>query len=335
MSNTTSANSSAGQTLPVYPAHVLCVVEGVAEGDAISFADDLIMDDIYMLASDADRVDLRLVPGENANRFTVASDSKVGHQGNLVQLDSCLTLMARDGSTVETLVLVEVEASTAANIYVLPLGEVTPAVDYRLVGIDRHTATRRLAEASSVSLTRGTRITMADGQQRPIEELKVGDRVLTRDDGAQSIRWIGQTTLRADGAFAPVLIRKGALHNANDLLLSPDHRLFIYQRQDRVGAGRAEVLVKVRHLINGDTVVQQEGGFVDYFQLLFDEHHIIYAEGIAAESLLLDPRTRAAVPENVTAERHAPRAHHGYEVKQTLLSQPDTVDLLRRASSSG
>tara|TARA_B110000967_G_scaffold63843_1_gene65749 strand:+ start:73 stop:369 length:297 start_codon:yes stop_codon:yes gene_type:complete len=98
------------------------------------------------------------------------------------------------------------------------------------------------------------------------------------------------------------------------LLVSPDHRLFVYQRQDKLGAGRSEVLVKVRHLVNGDSVYRHDGGFVDYFQLLFDKHQIIYAEGIAAESLQIDPRTRAAVPEDVrvasgNSTDHAHRQH--------------------------
>ena len=59
---------------------------------------------------------------------------------------------------------------------------------------------------------------------------------------------------------------------------------------------------------------RHDGGFVDYFQLLFDEHQIIYAEGIAAESLLIDPRTLAAVPEDVRTANgnstdHAHRQH--------------------------
>ncbi|NCW68232.1 MAG: hypothetical protein EBV86_06625 [Marivivens sp.] len=165
-------------------------------------------------------------------------------------------------------------------------------------------------------------------------DLKVGDRVLTRDDGAQSVRWIGQTTLRAVGEFAPVVIRKGTLHNENDLMLSPDHRVFIYQREDHLGAGRAEVLVRVRHLINGDTVYQQDGGFVDYFQILFDDHQIIYAEGIAAESLLIDPRTRRALPASVDTQRHSYRHHQDYEVTETLLPSQNAAEILRKASSS-
>ncbi|MDO7631218.1 MAG: Hint domain-containing protein, partial [Loktanella sp.] len=111
------------------------------------------------------------------------------------------------------------------------------------------------------------------------------------------------------------------------------------QRQDRLGAGRSEVLVKVRHLINGDTVYQRDGGFVDYFQLLFDDHQIIYAEGIAAESLLIDPRTRAALPDHMRSgetrrSSHGHRAHLDYEVQEKLLSQKDAIGLLRKASST-
>ena len=81
----------------------------------------------------------------------------------------------------------------------------------------------RFAEIARVSFTRGTRITMSSSVQVPIEDIRVGDNVLTRDYSPQSVRWIGETTLRAVGEFAPVVIRNGALHNANNLILSPDH----------------------------------------------------------------------------------------------------------------
>jgi hypothetical protein len=322
------------QTILVFAAADFTVIDGVAEGDALSFADELVMDDIYQLTDGAARLRLSLAISGGGQSFRIAADSTAATPGNPVHFDSCLTLMAPDGTTIEALVLVEVEDMTAAAIYLLPLGPVEPRTGYRLVGLDRQTATTRFAEVACVSFTRGTHITLASGQQVPIEALKVGDRVLTRDDGPQQIRWIGRNTIRAVGAFAPVLIRKGALNNENDLVLSPDHRIFVYQRQDHLGAGRAEVLVKVRHLVNGTSVVQLDGGFVEYFQLLFDDHQIIYAEGIAAESLLIDPRTRPALPEGVGQRRHGYRTHHGYEVQENLLSVPDAVDLLRRASAA-
>ncbi len=154
------------------------------------------------------------------------------------------------------------------------------------------------------------------------------------------MRWVGQSTTRAVGQFSPIRIKAGTLHNENDLLVSPDHRLFIYQRSDALGAGRSEVLVRARHLVNGDTVSRQDGGFVDYFQLLFDEHQIIYAEGIAAETLLVDTRTRAALPDELigpladTLPEHSIRAHQAFEVEETLLKDLDAPALLRRASTS-
>ncbi|MCX7299727.1 MAG: Hint domain-containing protein [Rhodobacterales bacterium] len=337
-----SPNAPLTQTLLVFPARAFVATDGVADGDPISFADELVMDDVYQLDHDARRARLGLaLPAEAdqptdaaATTFSVSADSELGRPGNILHLDSCLTLMTPDSTTFEALILVEVEDGAVAEIYFLPLATLLPRTDYRLVGVDRQTATTRLAEVACVSFTRGTHITMASGKQVPIEHLKVGDKVLTRDDGPQEIRWIGQTTLRASGAFAPVMIRKDALHNENDLIVSPDHRIFVYQRQDRIGAGRAEVLVKVRHLINGDSVIQLDGGFVEYFQLLFDDHQIIYAEGIAAESLLMDPRTRPAIPGAPGATRHNYRPHLAYEVQESLLSSPDAVALLRRASTS-
>ncbi len=335
-----SSVSLTTQTLPVLRAADFVVTDGVARGDGISFADELMLDDTYQLMPGVTRHRLSLFIPEDGDGFRVATESELGTPGQMVVLDCCITLMARDSTTFEALVLVEVDAGEVDQIYLLPLATLMEKTDYRLVGVDRHAATARFAEVACVSFTRGTHITVASGAQVPIELLRVGDRVLTRDDGPQQIRWIGQTTLRAVGAFAPVVIRKGALHNENDLIVSPDHRIFVYQRKDRLGAGRAEVLVKVRHLINGDSVYQQDGGFVDYFQLLFDDHQIIYAEGIAAESLLIDPRTRSALPSDVTGAMpggvggHSHRAHLDYEVQESLLSTPDAVDLLKRASSN-
>ncbi|NIY72563.1 Hint domain-containing protein [Marivivens donghaensis] len=332
MPKTPEPNTS--QTLPVFRAEEFVVVNGVAEGDSLSFADELLMDDIYQLAHSAQRSMLTVVYSADGKILTIDGQSETGGAGNRIFLDCMLTLMGSDSHTHEAVVLVEVEDDEVEAIYLLPLSKMVPDTEYRLVGIDRNAALPRFAEMACVSFARGTRITMASGEQRPIEDLKVGDRLLTRDDGAQQIRWVGQTTLRATGQFAPVLIRKGALNNANDLLLSPEHRLFVYQRQDQVGAGRAEVLVKVRHLINGDSVVQQDGGYVDYFQLLFDDHQIIYAEGIAAESLMIDPRTRAALPNEIRSLGHKHRHHLDYEIEEELMKDAKAVERLRKASST-
>ena len=328
------------QSLPVYAGEDLHVVAGANVGDTLSFAAELDFDDTYELAPEAALLPLTLAITRDGT-LAVADSSPIGTAGHALHLDSLLTLMPATGETVELIVLVEVdEAGDVAAIYALPLSPLTPKEGYTLVGIDEAGARRKFAETGVVSFTRGTRITLASGAQKPIEELQVGDLVLTRDSGPQAIRWIGASTARATGAFAPIRIRAGALHNDNDLIVSPDHRLFIYQRSDRIGAGRSEILVRARHLVNGDTVVQEEGGFVDYFQLVFDEHQIIYAEGIAAETLLLDEQTRPALPPELDEKLsqilpgHDPRTRLDFDLADHLANHPDLADLLKRASTT-
>jgi len=331
--------SSSAFSLPVYRASDLRVSHGANLGDTLSVANDIEHNDIYTLTDDAAPVRLGLNAASD-NALSVADNTETGTPGASVQLDSCLTLMSPDGQTTELLVLAHTDPHGASRVeYALPFAALSPRIDYAVVRIDTAGLRAKLAEIACVSFARGTRITLASGAQVPIEDLAVGDRVLTRDDGIQPIRWIGQTTVRAVGEYAPIVISAGTLNNAHDLVLSPEHRLFIYQRNDAIGAGRAEVLVRARHLVNGSSVTRRNGGFVDYFQLLFDAHHIIYAEGIAAETLLLCARTRPALPDELSRRMasalagHETRPHLGFEVGETLLAHPDTADILRRAST--
>lgn len=326
------------QAIPVYPATDFRVSSGANLGDPVADMDELILDDNYMLEPGATRRRLTLATLGDGT-FRIDASSELGRPGAIVHLDCALQFMTPDAASTEALVLVETDDDgLIAATYLLPLTALEAKTDYRLVGMERDSARRKFAQIACVSFTRGTRITLATGAQVPIEDLKIGDRVLTRDAGAQEIRWIGHSTLRAEGAFAPVVIRAGTLNNADDLVVSPDHRLFVYQRSDMIGAGRPELLVKARHLVNGDTVYVLKGGYVDYFQILFDRHYIIYAEGIAAESLLVDPRTRPALPEELLEKigpslaGHDRGGGHGIDVQETLLDRPDAIDLLRRAS---
>ncbi|MDA0721579.1 MAG: Hint domain-containing protein [Proteobacteria bacterium] len=148
----------------------------------------------------------------------------------------------------------------------------------------------------------------------------------------QSYRLVRIARETATRRFAPVVVTQGALHNDADLVLRPDHRIFVYQRSDLLGAGHAEVLIRARQLVDDVTVLRRRGGYVDYFQLVFDDHHIIYAEGIAAESHLVDTMTRHALPADVPLHRHGP--HLAYQVRDSLIDPATAAALLRRASTS-
>lgn len=338
MTQSSTTHHALTQTLPVFRASDFRVSDGANLDDALSFADELMLDDTYTLHNDAVQSMLAMSQTDDTT-FVIAEGSDTGKLGNRLHLDCAITLMGPDSTTFDAIVLVELDAAAdeIENIYLFALAALSPRVNYRLVGVDSTQARARMAEVACVSFTRGTRITMASGQQCPIEDLEVGAKVLSRDDGPQVVRWIGQTTMRAVGDFAPILITKGTLNNENDLIVSPNHRLFIYQRIDEIGAGRSEVLVKAKHLVNNDTVTRVEGGFVDYFQLLFDDHQIIFAEGIAAESLLLDQRTTPALPDELAQEHvpmHTKRAHEDFEIDSDDATGGDMAERLRRSSST-
>jgi hypothetical protein len=295
------------------------------KGETISFADELVLDDIFQLRPKSLNKLLSLIVDQDAMRLDDES-------GLPVHLDSCLTFMDAAGGTHEAIILVAVEAGAAAEIYVLPLGDIRPRVDYRLVGIARHTATLRFADAATGSFAKGTRISLSGGRICPIEDLRQGDEILTRDAGPQPLRKIIRSTLRATGSFAPVVIAKGALNNDGPLVIRADHRLFIDQRGDHIGVGRSEVLIKAHDLVDGKKITRRTGGFVDYYQLVFDDHHIIYAEVIAAESHLDDPRTGAVSHGADPSARHDPRRYHDYAVEDNLIDLEKAAALLRMAS---
>ncbi|MBV7379138.1 Hint domain-containing protein [Maritimibacter dapengensis] len=326
--------------LVIYPADGFRVTHGVNEGDAITDAAELVHDDVYELAKGAAPTRLA-VAMEKADALTIASDTGIGRPGAPLFIDSVVTFMAPTRTMLEALLLVEVEpeGGTISNVYLHPLGQIETGVKYSLVTIDRDGGAKRLAESASVAFTRGTHITMGDGRQVPVENLTPGDRVLTRDSGVQEVRWVGIQTMRAEGAFAPIVIEAGALNNINALTVSPNHRLFIYQRVDAMMTGQRELLVKAGLLVNGKTVTQRPGGFVDYVQVLFDKHEIIYAEGIAAESHFVDHTTRPGLPAEIAAklrpERPSDYPLGALELREgDLKRRPDLVEMLKRVSAT-
>ncbi len=338
------------QTIPVIRGDDFRVTDGVNLGDQLHEASELLLDDYYQISRTGRMEALDIIPvsetptnsGLPAPEYRIAETSSLGTPGNAVFLDSVITLMAQDGKTVDSLVMIEVAQDTnfIEASYLLPIADILPGQPYRLVGISQESARKFFALVSSVSFTRSTQITMADGTQQLIETLRPGDRVLTRDNGPQEVRWVGEITRRAVGEFAPILIRKNTLNNSRDLLVSPGHRLFFWQRVDELNIGRSEVLVQARHLVDGDRICRSEGGFIDYFQLLFDDHQIIYAEGIATESMLLSPHTKPALPEALSQNfsddvnsRYASKAASYEEGIAELAREADIATRLKRASS--
>lgn len=290
--------SDLSHAVRVLPAAALVVDSGANAGDALGPPDEAVCGDYYRLAeTPALRLRLRLTDGSGAGTAgIVAAGSELGCAGDPVTLEGRLSLMAPDGDAIDLMVLT-LPGATGPQRLALPLAPIRPGLLYTLIATDTRPGPIRLADAVAGAFAGGTRVALADGRLCPVEALTPGMALLTRDNGAQPLRWIGAVRLRAEGSLAPVVIGPGVMGNPRPLAVSPHHRMFLYRRDARPLAGAAELLVQARHLVDGQGIRRRAGGHVVYHGLVFDRHEVIYAEGVPCESLMVCPDTLTRLPE--------------------------------------
>ena len=296
MSKPLAAQMPPGQSCQVLLSQDLFVSHGVNLGDGLLGPDEVCPGDLYQLESD--HRPLRLVVTQGAGGQIIGEGSEVGQIGAPLRFESRYSLMSSDGDRVEVLVI----SLQDGTRFALPLSPMAARVDYTLLMVEDAPETTGLADLLCISFAQGTMITLANGRQCAIEALTPGQMLLTRDHGPQPLRWIGKATLRAVGVFSPVVITAGTLGNAGDLIVSQHHRMFLYQANRRAGFATSELLVQAKHLVDGERVFLREGGFVNYFSIVFDHHEIIYAEGIPAESLMVNEATVHRLPPDLSDE---------------------------------
>ena len=143
-----------------------------------------------------------------------------------------------------------------------------------------------------ICFTRGTRLRTPSGAV-PVEALREGDLVETRDGGAQEILWIGHRRLSGAQMHAlpelrPIRIRAGAIWDDRpdaDLIVSPRHRILLRGPAADALFGTPEVLVAAEDLRNDATVIRDMSlREVSYIHLLLPRHHIVWANGVETES---------------------------------------------------
>ena len=132
---------------------------------------------------------------------------------------------------------------------------------------------------------RGTHIATLRGEVA-VEDLRIGDLVVTATGGALPIKWIGTRgfiTRLVDehhrAALLPIRIAAGALGEASpvrDLHVSPEHMLCL-----------EGVLIPAGKLLNGTTITRADDfDVVRYFHIELPRHAVLYAEGALVESFL-------------------------------------------------
>jgi hypothetical protein len=180
------------------------------------------------------------------------------------------TVTLKNGSVTDTFTL-----SSVTN------GSGTWFVDTQVVG-----GSTEVFLSNVVCYAAGTHILTPSGE-RVVESLMQGEMVLTLSDGelcARPIKWVGRRRIDLTAhprpeTVAPIHIHRDAIADNmphSDVWLSPDHAVLVDGK-----------LISARQLING-TTIQQEASrtSVEYFHIELDEHAILLAEGLRAESYL-------------------------------------------------
>ncbi|MEM9709289.1 MAG: Hint domain-containing protein [Pseudomonadota bacterium] len=147
----------------------------------------------------------------------------------------------------------------------------------------------------------GTRILTPDGE-KPVQWIEAGDQVITRDNGPQMVRWVGRRAVEASDKMAPIRIAAGTFGRHSALTVSPLHRVLLRQPKGELLFGASEVLVAARDLVDGGAITRIEGGWIEYVHLMFDDHQVVWSEGLPTESFLPGPQTTSCFEREAVEE---------------------------------
>jgi len=259
-----------------------------------------------------------LIAGDSAQTAFIAQDDAVDVAPGF---SKTIDVLGNDGDGGSTLTLTHIngQAVSAGSVITLTTGQqlqvnadgtLTVLADGDLESvIFSYTAENGAGISDSAFVTvnqvpcfvEGTKVKTPEGEVA-VEHLQVGNLVLTKDDGAQPLRWIGSRTVAAAGSFAPIHIRRGTFGEHGDLWVSPLHRVLVSDPMSELLFAEAEVLVAAKELVDGKNVRQVEGGEVTYVHLLFDRHQILWSEGLETESFLPGPQIVHALEQDVMTE---------------------------------
>lgn len=156
----------------------------------------------------------------------------------------------------------------------------------------------------------GTTLMTAEGDQ-PVDWIRPGDRVMTKDHGFQPVLWVGRTTfsarkLETTPELRPIRIAAQSIDAetpAQDLLLPPEHRVLLKSYQVELLFGTDEVFAPIKAIANGGAIAQFLPQYeISYYHILFQNHEIVLAEGLWVESFFPGKLALASLPAKKQAQ---------------------------------
>jgi len=234
--------------------------------------------------------------GYDANQTAVVTDM-VGNPvaSGQVYNEEYYEVSADGGSTFGYIDVVEISGTVVGFMVDVPL---TPGVANTIFTNANVTSSSTMGYSAYSQVPcfgPGTMIATSDGEL-PIEWLVPGDKILTRDHGAQPLRnlqrqAISPMRLKRNPELHPIeaqiSLLTGCMHNET-LALTQNHRVLMNCGPVDYLFGQPEVICAAGHLFERPIMPQHTSG-IKYFHLILDRHELVLANGYWCESLFCPP----------------------------------------------
>ncbi|MCZ4353770.1 Hint domain-containing protein [Roseovarius aestuarii] len=246
---------------------------------------------------DGDLEDIGTFSGTTDDTFSITSAATYG----TASINPSTGVWTYDLNDADPTVQALDPGETMTDVFTVRMVDNDGGVDTQVITITIHGA---------VCFAGGTLIRTPQGPCL-VEDLRPGMQIQTLGHGAQTLLWLGRQRISADdmadnARLRPILIKAGALGcglPTRDLRVSRQHRMLIRGPVVQDIFGTAEILVPAIWLvgIQGITMAEANDG-IDYFHLLLDQHHVVFANDAPSESFLTGPEALKTLPDSDRAD---------------------------------
>ncbi len=256
----------------------------VASGNTVTFAGTLGGVELNDVTATPDGLNFSSTLNDfstTAGTFSTSSDNYIDlHIGTIGTI-----VVTGAGSASASLTIYDTAGDNLGRISLTNIQGSWQYADWTAVG-NGSNAHEEIWLSDTVCFAAGTRIATPAGE-RAVETLAAGDSVTVLAGGERrerTIGWVGHRRLDLAAHphpefAAPVCVEKDAFAEGvphADVWLSPDHAVFV-----------DGWLIAARQLVNGTTIRQAIGlPAVEYWHVELEEHAVLLAEGLPAESYL-------------------------------------------------
>ena len=242
-------------------------------------------------------------------------------------------LLERPGGGTIRLDRIEIDGRLA--LY-LPSEGMMPGHDYRAASLT--TAGARAASPEEIAalpcLGTGTMIATDEGPQ-PIDWLRPGDRILTRDNGYQPLLWLGTHVMprRSPAVTRPLIVPAdcfGPAQPERPIVASPGQGVLLAGHELELWFAESEMFASLRDVA---PVANPLEGRQTLYSLLFATPEVVLAEGLWVGSVQAEANVIAQLPDRVRAAL-APRLADGHREAARGWLEPWEVAMFARARSA-